>query len=261
MTMHSIAARLTPASLRLRLNVRRALSNGEPEMHLLPLLCDPGRKSLDIGACRGVYAACLLQHSSGVIAFEPQPYYADFIRRALPRVEVMQCAVSDEESEAVLHVPDDAADGGMAYLDSAGPRAVEFPASIRVRSVTVSGLDIDNVGFIKIDVEGLELAVLRGARDLIAADLPNLLVEAEDRHRRDAVASVYAFLKPLGYEGWFLMDGTLHSVDTFDADLHQGPAALAARLADGRDGRPPYINNFIFVQPRVSESLRNSLGR
>jgi FkbM family methyltransferase len=260
MNVHSLAARLVPASLRLRRNVHQALSSGEPEMHLLPVLCDPHRTSLDIGACRGVYAACLQRHSARVIAFEPQPYLAAFMRKALPRVDVMQYAVSDTESEAVLHVPDNIADGGMAYVGSAAPRAVEFAASLRIRTVTVDGLNIEEVGFMKIDVEGFELAVLQGAKRTISRDLPNLLVEAEERHRQHAVESVYAFLRPLGYEGWFVMDGALHAIDVFDQDLHQDPAMRASRLPPREDERSIYINNFVFVQPRVSDALRRALA-
>jgi hypothetical protein len=148
----------------------------------------------------------------------------------------------------------------MAYIGSVTARAVEFPASIRVRTVTIDGLDIRNVGFVKIDVEGLELAVLQGAKRTIGRDLPNLLVEAEERHRRDAVASVDAFLQPLGYEGWFLLDGALHPIDLFNADLRQNPAALAARLAPAKDATNTYINNFLFVQPGVSDALRDALA-
>jgi hypothetical protein len=163
----------------------------------------------------------------------------------------MQCAVSDTESEAVLHVPDNTADGGMAYVGSSAARTVEFPATIRVRTVTIDGLDIQGVGFVKIDVEGLELAVLQGAKRTISRDLPNLLIEAEERHRRDAVASVHSFLKPLGYEGWFVLNGMLHPIDLFSAELHQRPGALAERVARTTDARSPYINNFVFVPAGV----------
>jgi FkbM family methyltransferase len=195
-----------------------------------------------------------------VIAFEPQPVYADFIRRALPGVQVMQYAISDTESEAILHVPDDIADGGMAYLGSTDRRAVQFPPRIPVRTITVDSLGIKDVGFIKIDVEGLELAVLRGARDVIARDLPNLLIEAEDRHRNNAVSSVYEFLRPMGYEGWFLMDGALHAVEEFDVGLHQSAEALTARLGGAVKGKSVYVNNFIFAQPDATPTLRDALA-
>jgi len=257
MDIQASVARLLPARVRLRRNVRRALATGEPEMHLLPALSDPARTSLDIGACRGIYAACLQGISKKVIAFEPQPHLADFIRRALPDVEVKECAVAESELEAVLHIPEDEKDKGQAYLERTELRAVEYSASIKVQSVTVDGLGISDVGFIKIDVEGLELAVLQGASATIARDLPNLLVEAEERHRPAAVESVWSFLKFYGYDGWFVLDGELRSIDEFSLDIHQNTGTRSGQPAGG----PGYVNNFIFVQPAGSERLKEAVAQ
>jgi hypothetical protein len=57
------------------------------------------------------------------------------------------------------------------------------------------------VGFIKIDVEGHELSVIKGATALIRRDSPIILVELEDRHRPDAMRSFSSFLGGLGYGG------------------------------------------------------------
>jgi hypothetical protein len=77
-----------------------------------------------------------------------------------------------------------------------------------------------DIGFMKIDVEGHELAVLQGAETQLRRSKPNLLVEASNEHRPDAVASVRGFLEPLGYAGSFLNDGDWVDVRSFDPVTH-----------------------------------------
>ncbi|WP_246642623.1 FkbM family methyltransferase [Rhizobium croatiense] len=73
---------------------------------------------------------------------------------------------------------------------------------------------VNAVGFIKIDVEGHELKVLKGAEAILSRDHPNLLIEAEDRHRPNAVASVIDYLTPFGYSVYCLKDRRLRSLSS-----------------------------------------------
>jgi hypothetical protein len=103
----------------------------------------------------------------------------------------------------------------------------------------------------KIDVEGHELAALRGAAGTIKDSLPNLLIEAEERHRKDAVTSVLGFLSAYGYTGLFHVNDKLHPIEEFDASVHQDVSMTGK----------PYVNNFIFIhKSKVAQfhaALRN----
>ena len=78
----------------------------------------------------------------------------------------------------------------------------------KVKSVKLDDILINNsIGFIKIDVEGHEKNVLEGAKNLIKKNMPNLLVEIEERHSQLKVEDTINFINKLGYKSYFF-DGT-----------------------------------------------------
>lgn len=199
-----------PASLRVARRARRSWSNGEPELRLLPQLCSRNRWSVDVGANNGVYTWYLARWSAGVTAFEPQPRHAALLARAFRTgVQIEQVALSDRPGEAVLRIPVAAFEDGRATIE---PQNALRDFSFREYHVPcrcLDSYDLPRVGLIKIDVEGHELAVLHGARGLLARDLPHLVIEAEERHRPRAVESLCDFLLPFGYRLFACQDGGL----------------------------------------------------
>lgn len=226
-----------PMSQRLRWNVMRAKTAGEKELVYINALCDESCISLDIGANRGVYSYVMRQHSLSVIAFEPNPFYANCVRRALSDVKVIEAAVSDHEGTSVLRVPLSEPIAGMGTIEAENTLDRVPVRQIEISVLTLDSLKLPKVGFAKIDIEGHELAALRGATSTIENGLPNFLIEADERHRKDAVMSVMAFLSQYDYIGLFHAHRKLHSIRDFDRLTHQDPSS------DVKD----YVNNFIFV--------------
>ena len=232
--------------------LRRALARDderEVELRVLPALVDPARIAVDVGANVGLYTGALLPLCARVIAFEPHPRLARILR-AFPRdrVEVRRELLSDRagqdcalEVELAGHREMDA----LAHVATGAPRA--GARRFAVRSATLDQLAGEPIGFVKIDVEGHELAVLEGARGLIAAQAPVFLVEAETRHRAGAPGDVFAFFAGVGYSGFFLHAGQARAV----AEYH--PALQDEALLTGyrRREEAGYVNNFIFLPPGV----------
>lgn len=221
----------------------------EAETKLVPFLAARGRPALDVGAAVGVYSHVLLPLCSRVIALEPNPDFA----RALTahfgaRITLIQAAASNLSGRTTLYRPHDGSLYGMGTVERGNPVAGEGDVErFDVATVRIDDLGLDDVGFVKIDVEGHELSVLEGARSTIERFRPTFLIEIEERHRANAVASVRALLESSDYVGFMLIDGALRSIATFDPAVHQKlPDDAENRLNLGVHG-DEYINNFVFL--------------
>jgi FkbM family methyltransferase len=153
----------------------------------------PPRIVFDIGANYGLHALRFLIHGARVLAFEPNPECHRWFRawcaaNSVP-CELQAVAVGERAGTAVLVVPE-----GRTYLGSTNPDVRGRWADATVRTLTVPQVALDEVvraqglvpDFVKIDTEGSELEVLRGAVDLLRTAQPMLLFEAwrEDDTRR-----------------------------------------------------------------------------
>jgi FkbM family methyltransferase len=229
---------LVPARLELRRIVARERRKGEYGLRLLPGLVDPKRLAIDIGANRGIWAHEMAALCPAVWAFEPNPKLFDFLKRAAgPRVTCHAIALSDSEGEAELMIPG----GGRRYSNqgaSLNPDKIAGAAHMRVpvRTAPLDALDPPPVGFMKIDVEGHERAVLEGARGVIARDRPMMIIEIEERHTGTDLDAALDFVESLGYISQAIRDRAVIGRAALDVD----------RDHRGRAGEAGYVNNFIF---------------
>ena len=185
--------------LPLRYHGQKLVGGLEPEMALLDRLVPKGCVALDIGANHGIYAYALSRLAHSVIGFEPLAECCRYIRgNHTTNITMHNVALSDHPGELQLHVP---IIGGHAVYTRASLDRPDGPyESRRVQVRTLDSYGLDSVGFVKIDVEGLEAAVLRGAQHTLETQHPNLLVEIDHaRHNRDSFLAVHASLHALGY--------------------------------------------------------------
>lgn len=228
--------------------------NYEPEMKLLDVLCDPSRASVDVGAKIGMYTYRLLRHSARVVAFEPIPILNTMLGRVFRgrRVTVMPVALSDTPGRVTMRIPygsDGEVKFGRSTIEHSNPLSHDDVArvdEIDVEVKTLDGCALTGVGFIKIDVEGHELAVLRGALETLRRDRPTLLVEANDHHHPGAVAKLRELMTAEGYVGLFDRQGQLVDLATVP-----DPGALQREN----------IENFIFVHGSNAEARARIAAR
>lgn len=176
-------ARLTCTYRAVRRNAREDLVMPQ----LLAFVLGPDACCLDVGCHRGVVLEHMLRYAphGHHIAYEPLPSLAADLRRRFPAVEVREAAAADACGEATfVHVR-----AAPAY---SGLRAVG--ASVRGWPPYITDADLDRIvvrceaidaslpagwvpSFVKIDVEGAEAMVIRGAMETIATHRPVVAFE------------------------------------------------------------------------------------
>ena len=144
----------------------------------------PGDVVWDVGANVGLFTFAAAHRAARVLAFEPDPWLADLLEKtaaSFTNVSVIRAAVADYCGDGELHIAARARGSnfllGNGYGQSGGTRRLE-----KVRVVTLDSLGEAPPNVLKIDVEAGELAVLRGARRLLAQSQPTLLCEVAEEN-------------------------------------------------------------------------------
>lgn len=144
-------------------------------------------------------------------AIEPVPEKAAWLQRRFPTVKVVPCALGERPGSAEFFV-----NAEHSSYSSLKPRSINgaVPSTqavqIEVRTLDEVIPQASRIGFIKIDVNGAELNVLKGARRLLQRDRPFVLFECTkgglDDFRIDA-GEVFEFVNgPAGYRIQLLKD-------------------------------------------------------
>ncbi len=235
---------VTPLRLYAAYRAHRDLRRYEPELHVLPFLVDPKRASVDVGANRGSYTYFLSRLTKHVYAYEPNPAMRQLLQRASgDKVTVSDVALSDRSGQAEFAVPKTARSFGnnagsleIDQLETSNAELVRFTVPTR----RLDDENLENVGFLKIDVEGHEREVLQGAQELIARDRPVLLMEIMESLTGEAADENIRFVERMGYQCFVLVDKRL--VDYSMMSSHADPG-------EGWDRRRPQhrSNNYIFL--------------
>ena len=135
---------------------------------------------LDIGAHTGTYTIALYDKFKSVYSFEPQKmtYYALCGSVALSNaqnVSCIQCGLGSPEQVGNMNLKIVSNDGGGSSLHSTSNILREEEIEVKM----LDHFNIDNIGFIKMDVEENELFVLQGALEtLVRSNYPPILFES-----------------------------------------------------------------------------------
>ncbi len=152
----------------------------------------PSGQVVDVGAGYGDYAVLTgrLAAVREVVALEPTPHSAqrarEFVQANGARVRLVEAAGGASRGRLKLGAA--GGDQALSVLSDAG--GIEVPV------VAVDELELGRVDFLKIDVEGAEVEVLKGCAKTLADSRPRIAIEV---HSKALAAEVDALLRGAGY--------------------------------------------------------------
>lgn len=173
---------------------------------LLKILCKPSYVVVEAGANIGSETLLLskLAHQGKIIAVDPSPWsnrYLNFNIKAnrCSNVEILNLALGAEQSKINIHLlPDDFPNQGMSSVipHSEANRTIEVGQS--TLDSEFDKLKLNQLDLIKMDVQGAEFSILRGAEKTIINCRPTIFLEASPEH--SDLSEVYEFIRKYDYE-------------------------------------------------------------
>jgi len=179
----------------------------KPLTQLMQDTLRPGSVMVDVGANLGTFSLLAASLGATCHAFEASPDICSALRRniALNKftgIEVHQLALSDHSGEATFYIFQETgqrnACGQSSFVRRGAGREIRVP--VETLDSALSGLS--RIDFIKIDVEGADFLVLRGARAILEKFHPVLVVEALEELAVKLGGSVAQILEILWEHGY-----------------------------------------------------------
>lgn len=170
----------------------RSSYQGQKQKAVLELCTNFGT-AIDVGGHVGLWSYNLAHKFQTVHAFEPVAAHRECFEEnmlGLGNIVLHACALGDREG--MVSIRTEPTSSGDSRVDGVG----DIPMH------TLDSFMLEDVGLIKIDCEGFELFVLRGAEEMLARQKPVVIVEQKPGHaqkyglgEKDAVP----YLQSLGY--------------------------------------------------------------
>lgn len=199
---------------------------------------------LDVGACHGLFALAFTQGRPGAtaLAIEPSPIAWEILEanvRSNPgaRVTPVQAAVG--AAPGVLRMRT-----SWHHLEALPPAGAgeDGPGVLTIPLRTLDGL-CDEMAFrpdiLKVDVEGYEISVLRGAGRILRQDRPLLFLEIHPQRIRELGGSLAELWAVLGETGYRALGPAGAPLDAAELDAFDATARLTCAPADGLSAQFP----------------------
>lgn len=172
-----------PLGVRTWMDVKKRFGFEKPVVAALSQI--HGKTFVDIGASLGYYSVLLSRNFKTVLAFEPHPdnirAMKDMARFAkILNIFVLPVAVSDTDGETILYV------GTFSATHSFFRGSLTTDRALPVRTVRLDSVVRETVDLVKMDVEGAEWRVLKGAETIIrSGKILRMLIELHDGRTRE----------------------------------------------------------------------------
>ncbi|WP_312421180.1 FkbM family methyltransferase [Epilithonimonas sp.] len=219
----------------------------EPEFLWIKEILGKDSMFMDVGANVGAYLYTLENHLNleNIFAFEPNPQLFKRLKRLFPKVHLSSVALSDISTIAEFKIP--VINGEKVHTRGTLQTSIKekneektILQKVEVKPLDDLNLNLKNLSFIKIDVEGNEMQTLRGAKQTIHKYKPILMVEMEQRHHKENLWTLISEIADWGYSVNYLDRETLKPKLLTEEFLNQ-------QNPDNVKNYKDYINNIIFL--------------
>ena len=216
-----------------------------PELSLISNLVKNTQNSIDIGANLGLFTFFMSRASKHVFAFEPNPYPLENLKGLVDsNVTVLPIALGNNDGPLEIKIPHHRK-GWSSNGASLASKEINDGKIIKIQCRKLDSLNIENIGLIKIDVEGFEIEVIRGAKDTILKNKPVMIIENETVHTKDT-NELFSTMNEFGYDKYICNSiGKLEKIGNFSVEENQKNAIRNLDIN--------YIQNFIFI-PKENNS-------
>lgn len=228
----------------------KSLSKSEfdAELLLMDFFLKKDSILFDIGANKGEYAyyAEKIINPNNIYLFEPEKKLNKQLKAIFNNCQIHEVALSDKKGIHRFKIPiiNGVVDNCLSSLEVGNKEDNETEAIVyTVKTDTLDSFTKEQNVFpdvIKIDVEGHELSVLKGAENYIQQHHPTLIIEIEQRHHKNiAIESVFNSFTQQGYNCYYYSKKQ-SQLFLFENKTH---------LTNTKDyfGKIDYINNYIFI--------------
>ena len=165
----------------------------------------PGDDAMDIGANVGIFSVVMgadVGRSGRVFAFEPAPgnivrLKKNLERNGLDHAQLFPCALGEADGQMTLHLATDPAYPSLLEVQSGLADGTSVSVPVRRLDAVWEEAGRPRIGFVKMDVEGAEAAVIRGATGLLGTCHPTMLIEANSAEQLEILRDLLA---PFAYQ-------------------------------------------------------------
>ena len=166
----------------------------QSELEFLLSMLNENSVVYDVGANIGYHTTAFASVAKKVYAFEPHPKNYALLEqntKDLDHVYIGKYAVSNSNTTCYIsdYNPEQPGNFGMV-------KVINDASGIETTAITLDTAGLDLPDMIKIDVEGSELQVLQGCKQIIQQKCPVIFYEAIETSQ---LREIYEFLEPLGY--------------------------------------------------------------
>ncbi|MHB8915682.1 MAG: FkbM family methyltransferase [Thiobacillus sp.] len=174
------------------------------ELNFVNRYLNPGDKAMDVGANVGIFSVVMgatVGNEGRVFSFEPVAENVlrlekNLRKNALENVQIFPVALGASNGHMTLRMATDPAYPSLHEVQGGFGSGTDVSIEVRALDDVWEELGFPEIAFVKIDVEGAEMDVLRGAASFLATCRPTLLVEANSVGE---LASLRAQLCNIGY--------------------------------------------------------------